>query len=726
MMWWMKSRLPSVWPILLAGLTLLFFSGGLIFGGVYTFRDLLFFLYPLRHAWITELLRGHPPFLNPGVNGGQPILVNPNYAIFYPGNILYLVLPFDAAWNLSLASHALWAALGAYCLCRYLRCERSAAFVAAVVFGFGGPLISGITYYNFLTAGSWIPWVLLSVLQLLDSGTGYLKTVLLLAVLFLAGEPTIALVTSAVVCILWLIYRPHLQPWHKHVAAGALVAASALMITAIQWIPTLLWLGNTSRGEGLNFRLSAAYWSFHPARMIEYFVPHFYGDITSPYLQDYWGGFLSDSGFPYLIMVYCGWLPWLLASASFRRRAGKAALLLAGCALLFSFGHRLPGYSLFEFVPLYRIIRYPEKFQVFIQLGLSIAAGIGCNELLNGRSRKQSWITAAVLLISLAVTALLWKSPGVSPEQRISQLQALRDAFVIGFGTVMALVLITQARWRAAGKFVLPLVLIADLLPVTYGVQSTTPRAELHRPPRILQPLDRSTIYHHGEDEVDLYFRGRMQPELLMRETLYPFFGLIWNVSYGSAEDVDRMLWRTGQKRIAAIRRQFPSAPAVELMRRSGIGYALSLTPLNAPGLQLESEVELAANTKEYLYRVNPPAFPKVYWEHGSGNLSWNDIRSDQIQIRSESADGGVLNVLVNAIPGWRCTVDGSEMPIESSKLGWIRFSVKPGRHTIQLSFTPPGLVPGAALLFFGIVLAVIVNRKTARITPPPVGKKTV
>lgn len=727
----MNSHLRSVWPLLLAALTLIFFSGGLIFGGIFTFRDLLFFHYPLRHAWISELLRGHAPFLNAAINGGQPVLSNPNYAVFYPGNVLYLVLPFDAAWNLSLAGHALWAALGVYCLCRYLRCEKPAAFIAAVVFGFGGPLISCLTYYNLLITGSWIPWILLSALQLLDARSGrmhagaypmaYLKMVLLLAILLLAGEPTIVLITATLLCILWLIHRPANQLWSGHVRTGILIALPALMIAAIQWIPAISWLGNTTRGEGLDFRLAAAYWSFHPARMIEYLAPHFYGDITSSYQRDYWGGSLSDNGFPYVVMVYCGWLPWLLTGAAFQRRAGKAALLLCACSLLLSFGHRLPGYrSLFEFFPLYRVIRYPEKFQIFLQLGLSVAAGIGCNELLSGRCRKSPWITVTVLFIFLAAAALFLHSPGISPEQRAQQIHSLASGLIAGLAAIAALILITRPRWRAAGTIVLPLVLVADLLPVTYGLLSTTPREEIHRPPKILQPLDRSTIYHHGEDQENLYFNSRIQPELFMRESLYPFYGLNWNISYGSAGDVDRMLWQTGQKRAATIRRQFPSAASIEMMRRSGIGHVVSLTPLDTAGLKLESAIELAPGTKEFLYRIDPAPLPKVSWENGSGQVSWNDNQPDKIQIRSRSAGDGILNVLVNAIPGWHCKIDGSESAIQSTALGWIRVPVRAGDHTIQLSYRPPGLIPGAALAFFGIAFAVIISRKARKIPLSP------
>jgi membrane protein YfhO len=126
----------------------------------------------------------------------------------------------------------------------------------------------------------------------------------------------------------------------------------------------------------------------------------------------------------------------------------------------------------------------------------------------------------------------------------------------------------------------------------------------------------------------------------------------------------------------------------------------------------IESAIELSPGTKEFLYRIDPPPLPRVTWETGSGEVNWNDYQSNEIQIRSRSAGGGVLNVLVNAIPGWHCEIDGSESPIQSTVLGWIRVPVRAGDHTIQLSYRPPGLIPGAALAFAGLVLAVILSRQ--------------
>src|SRR5262245_52027307 len=137
-------------PSLLFCFSVLFFCYLIPGNRFFCFRDLLLFHYPLRQYWISALMSGQPPFLNLALNAGQPILANPNYAVFYPGNILYMILPFQLAWNLSLAGHVFWGGLGVYWLARVINCQRFAALSAALAFAFGGPFLSSMTYYNLL------------------------------------------------------------------------------------------------------------------------------------------------------------------------------------------------------------------------------------------------------------------------------------------------------------------------------------------------------------------------------------------------------------------------------------------------------------------------------------------------------------------------------------------------------------------------------------------------
>ena len=81
-------------------------------------RDVFTTHMPLKAFGAAELRQGRIPAFNPTWALGQPFRGNPNALPFYPGNVLYLVLPFWSAFNLHYALHWLLAALAMAALAR--------------------------------------------------------------------------------------------------------------------------------------------------------------------------------------------------------------------------------------------------------------------------------------------------------------------------------------------------------------------------------------------------------------------------------------------------------------------------------------------------------------------------------------------------------------------------------------------------------------------------------
>ena len=101
---WVRSSNP------LAVLTL-FFSSALFFydllGGRYllTERDLAPYFIPPRFFWVESIKRADFPLWNPYQFSGHPFFANPQHAILYPLNSLFLFLPFDVAFNAIIVLH---------------------------------------------------------------------------------------------------------------------------------------------------------------------------------------------------------------------------------------------------------------------------------------------------------------------------------------------------------------------------------------------------------------------------------------------------------------------------------------------------------------------------------------------------------------------------------------------------------------------------------------------
>ena len=63
--------------------------------------------------------------------------------------------------------------------------------------------------------------------------------------------------------------------------------------------------------------------------------------------------------------------------------------------------------------------------------------------------------------------------------------------------------------------------------------------------------------------------------------------------------------------------------------------------------------------------------------------------------------------MVVTTIPaedGWKLTIDGQEAELGKYQDAFLAFKVPEGSHTVELSFTPPGLKIGAAASCAGIV----------------------
>src|SRR5579863_1644620 len=98
------------------------------------FRDVFTTHLPLKAFGAQELNAGRIPAINPTWGLGQPFRGNPNALPFYPGNLLYLVLPFWSAFNLHYGLHWLLAALTMAYLARILGLGWTGALIAALTY----------------------------------------------------------------------------------------------------------------------------------------------------------------------------------------------------------------------------------------------------------------------------------------------------------------------------------------------------------------------------------------------------------------------------------------------------------------------------------------------------------------------------------------------------------------------------------------------------------------
>ncbi|HEX6853107.1 MAG TPA: hypothetical protein VF139_17055 [Candidatus Polarisedimenticolaceae bacterium] len=677
-------------PALLLALWAAYYAPALFGGETFYFRDLFFFFRPLREAWAATIASGNPPYLNTGLNLGQPMLADPGYATFYPGNLLFLALPFDLAWRLYLAGHVLLAACGTYLLARTLGASRGASFAAAGVFAFGGPVQSALNQSSVLVLASWAPWIGWLALRAWREGGWWVSACgVALGIQALAGEPTTFAWTTAALAAGWAWGLARQPERAVRFGRGAAVAAIGAFLACAQWIPALMWMPQTDRGASLPFRESAAWWSLHPLRLAEFLVPRLQGNALGETAAAFWGSGLSDAGFPYLPSVYLGAAALVVAPLALRSRWGRAALVAAGAGTLLSLGHYLPGYeAMHRVIPFFWVTRYPEKFVMLASLGLAVAVAAGVDEA--GRGRVARGITSASALVLLAWLGMIavgtWGVPsgGITPEQDALRTAAIAQASY----AVVAAAFLAAIGGRWVRLLVLPALLVADVAWLTQGVAATRPVEVDDAPPALLTTapqLATTPILHLGEVRPDAYFAGGREPLPSMRDALHPYDGLRFGVTYGAVKDTARTMSRASAARREAMIRDFGGETSLAAMRDAGIGAVVVLDPLRA-------------------WVPRTPPFPFARIEADGRAVPFRVLAPHAIDLDVE----GPARVVVQreAIPGWRAEVDGTRTRVGRSASGLIVVHVEAGRHGVTLRYRPPGMGAGLGAAAIGVALA--------------------
>ncbi len=391
---------------------------------MFFYRDVFNYSYP--HArFIHEVCRqGTLPFWNPFLNYGEPVLANPNFLFFYPSTLFLILLPINFAYTMHYIAHFAIAGVGTYWLARRWGQSCAAAFFAAFVFVFSGPVLSLGNFYNHAACAAWIPWALLLTDRAVQSTS--LRPWLLLSLVFslqyLAAEPftlfaTFGLCVGLALCrsgtILHLLSESSRRILGRFLLAGCLMAG----LCAVQLLPSLDLLQNSRRGRGLTFNQTAG-WSFHPLSLLDVVLDFFGPPFTSP---STWGWLLNWGGDPYFLSVFLGFVPLFFALVGWAWGRDQRRGFVAGAALtllLLSFGRLTPVFALaYLLVPPLELVRFPVKLLVPFVLLTALLAGWGLDSL-RGFESSLSCRRARILRplqCMLAGTVLVWTISWLAP-----------------------------------------------------------------------------------------------------------------------------------------------------------------------------------------------------------------------------------------------------------------------------------------------------------------------
>jgi hypothetical protein len=621
----------------LALLTCLLFLPALAPGTVFYFRDLCLNHHPYRQLTLSMISAGELPLWNPLRGAGQPLMANPNALVLHPTTLLFFLLPFEAAFKISVIAQIFLAGAGAWLLLRDEGASRAAASLGAGIFAFSGYMVSLGNLLNLLNSAAFMPLTLWLAGRAVRRGFtpwGSLAA-LSLAVQVIAGEPAILLCTAA--AFVAMHWSPEsggetmpVRPLKARAASASGVVLLALAVSMVAILPTTELLVRSERGAGFD-REEALKWSLPPVGLLETAVAHLFGDPTRSDIGKYWGASHFDAGLPFILSVYLGPAALILAGmglitgvrAGGRRRAAAIALgCLAVGGIALALGRFLPLYpALVSMLPPLHSIRYPVKYFLVVTWAVAILAARGYDGVMtqSGSTRSARRGVSISLSCGVAFGALGLALAGGHNGSLVTSIA--RGALLIA--ATGSLLVLRSPRAAGLGLLALPLV---DLIAANAGLNPVAPADFYITPPalsRILGAPGEGRIWaaprpvgfafrRHEADEPDSLRWGFLWDRMTLRNATY------FTTGY-------RFAWDRGNERLdvmpgAAIGKllyegagsSMPPAQTARLLSVAGVDRLITYGGLSAPGLSEGARLEGESRPPVVVMRSDK-ALPRAY-----------------------------------------------------------------------------------------------------------------
>lgn len=695
--------------LLLIMLGLLFFwriiSGSSLHQGSLAEDFNLFF--PFRFFAATSLRKGIVPLWNPYVFSGTPFLADSQAAVLYPVNLLLTLLASQdylayRAAELTVVLHFVLAATFMYLYARTMKFSSFGALVSAVVFAFGGAMVSHVRHLPILNVVVWLPLILL----FLEKGLVRRRLIyavpagIALGASILGGHLQMVLYVSYAVLAyglfrLYMLRRENRES--KGIRWAALLLATvfvlAVLLTAVQTLPTLELLPHSNRSIDVSYRLTTDF-SLEAQNLITLVIPNFFGGIQGRY----WGPW----SYWWELCGYVGIFPLVLAALALLSLR-KSEVRFFGAAALVSLLLALGGNTFLHpltylFLPGFSLNRAPSRFFYLFGFALSMLAGYGADVLVRRDfkladvlfkvQRFLLWILAAFVPIALFFYyALAFNSSHRVRYEVFSNIVNGTVFFLILLGLSVAVIYLERKKISlTALKATVIALIIFDLFSFGWRwyVEDKSPQTYYPKDP-IVEFLKRDgELFRVVNDEVlspnagstySIYTTSGSNPlslkdyeEISDREDLL-------NVKYvlsKKQQDADkyRLVFSDGERKVFQKMQYIPRAFVPEKVvpeRDTGLVDGEDFDPRKV------SVVE---------------GFDQTLSEN-RGDVQFMSYTPNKISLQTRMKNDGFVVLSEIYYPGWKAYVDGEERPVYRVDKLLRGIHVPKGGHKIDMTFEP-------------------------------------
>jgi hypothetical protein len=716
------------------------------------FRDVFHSHLPWKAFGAAELRDGDVPAFNPTWAMGQAFRGNPNTVSLYPGNLLYLALPFWSAFNLHYALHWLLAGVAMFALARGLGSSSAAAVLAALAYAGSGFMLAAMTFYNLLTVAAWWPLAMLGAVR--GGARGIALGGLACGMALYGGEP----VTAAIGAAPLLLLAAARQGWRRGVAATIGIGAAGAAIALPQLVATWRVVGFSFRGSHGVLASQASYYQLDLVRLLELLLPFPFGypGWFGPSSLEAWG--VLDH-LPYFFSIHFGIVALVLALVAARAPGNRALAGLAAAGFFLAWALGLSGEALVTFGG--GLFRSPEKLLTWPALALPLLAAHGLDRVragLHPRLTRALLVAAlaagaaaaAVGLLDLAPATFVGGRSGVEP----AVAEAQRQVWLAGLA-IAALLLGASAlavRLRSADTVVaLELASLLQLAPLWL----TDEVAPYRRLPDELASPGQSVVvarmayppWSIATDRAAFPAGPHFPNERFQAMELAPAPGVLHGSSYPLAPDLE------------GLHHLFTGFLTIEIRDRTweerarwlevvGADLLVSPEPLEAPSLVL-SAIHKSYGARSFYFRGVDPA-PAAWWpesltvarkpldafervahspsgtlpgivpepieHHDGGRVEVLAMAPDSIELEVES-DGGLVVVRRAFQPLLRAWIAGREVPTVPANLCLLGVVVPPGRHRVEVGVSSrPEIMAGVVAGALAVALVLVAAGVPARV----------
>lgn len=726
------------------------------FQGADVIRELL----PWKYFAIKSFEKGEIPLWDSHNFSGNPLMANFQTGIFYPINLLFLILPFLSAWTVYIMAAPILACFFMYLYLREIKLSKISSFFGGVIFAFSSYMVVWIEYGNISHTLMWFPLGLFFTEKLLKNFKlkYYLLLILALFLSFLAGYVQAYFYIISVLFIYFLLKAFFEKTFNfKIFSLFSLSLVLPISFSLFQLLPTLELLNFSSRGENT---LSQIQHLLNPWwYAVTVVVPNFFGH---PAAANFWfyGSYLER-------VSYIGLIPFVLFLYALFNFKKRKEIIIFGFLAVISFILSLDilGVKYFYKIPISILsTSVPTRILAIFEVSAIILSSIGLDIFIKRENKRKLYISLLLVFLVLAFSWFFALYLGKQLNFNPLNLNVTTRNLILPTIQILLLSIISFLYFRKKRRILLLAILFITFADLFYFFHKFTPFSPKEfvypQAPVISYLLKNAGInrfWGYGSGYVDSNFQTFDQtysPEGYDPLHIRSYTELLTAASDGRYHEA---LPKPDANVPPGFGKEYLRANRYrqKLLNLLGVKYVF-----NKSGDVFPDNETFSVGTYNFIYHdgyyqiyENKEAFPRIFLTYDYAveknerkviNLIYRskiDLRKtlvlnekpgisfrqdprarinlvsysdNKVEISSSSSENQLLFISDNYYPGWKARIDGKDAKIYLADATFRAVAVPKGEHKIIFSYEPKSFINGLrlSLISFAIFLGFLILQR--------------